>query len=152
MFDILVFLFENYFHAGNYPDQEALSKRLSAAGFDNQDIFEALTWLSELEDVGQNAGRAGFAGSNGLRYYTDAELPKLTAEARGFLLFLENSGVIGALQRELIIERVLALDESGVDLEKVKLIVLLVLWNQNEGVDALTLEELVSPQQERCLQ
>jgi uncharacterized protein Smg (DUF494 family) len=39
-----------------------------------------------------------------------------------------------------------------VDLEKVKLIVLMVLWNQNESVDSLVLEELVAPNQERYLQ
>jgi Smg protein len=52
MFDILVFLFENYFHAGAYPDQQTLTKRLSAAGFDTRDITQALTWLSGLERVG----------------------------------------------------------------------------------------------------
>ena len=76
----------------------------------------------------------------------------LTAEARGFLLFLESAGVISLLQRELIIERVVALDEPAVDLDKVKLIVLMVLWNQNETLDSLVLEELISPNQERYLQ
>jgi Smg protein len=152
MFEILVFLFENYFHAGAYPDQETLSKRLSAAGFDNRDISEALIWLRDLADVGQGSIRSDFAGSIGLRHYAAAELVKLTAEVRGFLLFLENSGVIDALQREVIIERILALEEAAVDLEKAKLIALLVLWNQNEPVDVLALEELVSPQPERCLQ
>ena len=56
------------------------------------------------------------------------------------------------LQRELIIERVVALDEPAVDLDKVKLIVLMVLWNQNETLDTLVLEELISPNQERYLQ
>ncbi|MGH8865193.1 MAG: DUF494 family protein, partial [Burkholderiales bacterium] len=83
---------------------------------------------------------------------TEQELAGLTAEARGFLLFLETAGVIKALQRELVIERVLALDEPAVDLEKVKLIVLMVLWNQNESVDSLVLDELVAPNQERYLQ
>jgi Smg protein len=150
MFDILVFLFENYFHAGAYPDQQTLTKRLSAAGFDSRDISQALTWLSGLERVGHSNSR--FSSSDGFRFYTEQELAGLTAEARGFLLFLETAGVIKALQRELIIERVLALDEPAVDLEKVKLIVLMVLWNQNESVDSLVLEELVSPNQERYLQ
>ncbi len=55
------------------------------------------------------------------------------------------------MQRELIIERVVALDEPAVDLDKVKLIVLMVLWNQNGILDSLVLEELVSPSQEGCL-
>ena len=67
-------------------------------------------------------------------------------------MFLETAGVINALQRELVIERVLALDEPAVDLEQVKLIVLMVLWNQNEAVDTLVLDELISPSQERYLQ
>jgi Smg protein len=152
MFDILVFLFENYFHAGAYPDQETLSKRLSAAGFDSRDISQALTWLSGLERVGKSSARSNSIRSKGFRYYTEPELSTLTAEARGFLLFLESAGVIGVLQRELIIERVVALDEPAVDLDKVKLIVLMVLWNQNETLDTLVLEELISPNQERYLQ
>lgn len=150
MFDILVFLFENYFHAGAYPDQETLSKRLSAAGFDSQDISQALSWLSGLEHPDQAGG--SLVGSDGFRYYTEQELSALSAEGRGFLMFLETAGVINALQREVIIERVLALDEPAADLEQVKLIVLMVLWNQNEAVDTLVLDELVSPSQERYLQ
>jgi Smg protein len=151
MFDILVFLFENYFHAGAYPDQETLSKRLSAAGFDSQDISQALSWLSGLEHPDQ-VGGTRLVGSDGFRYYTEQELSALSAEGRGFLMFLETAGVINALQREVIIERVLALDEPAADLEQVKLIVLMVLWNQNEAVDTLVLDELVSPNQERYLQ
>ena len=66
-------------------------------------------------------------------------------------MFLESAGVISVLQRELIIERVVALDEPSVDLDKVKLIVLMVLWNQNETLDTLVLEELISPNQEHHL-
>ena len=151
MFDILVFLFENYFHAGAYPDQETLSKRLSAAGFDGRDISQALTWLSGLDSIVKSGARSNFIPSKGFRFYTEPELSALTAEARGFLLFLESAGVISVLQREPIIERVVALDEPAVALDKVKLIVLMVLWNQNETLDSLVLEELVSPSQERCL-
>jgi len=151
MFDILVFLFENYFHAGAYPDQETLSKRLSAAGFDSRDISQALSWLSGLERIDPGGGTC-LTGSDGFRYYTEQEAAALSAEGRGFLLFLETAGVINPLQRELVIERVLALDEPGADLEQVKLIVLMVLWNQNEAVDTLVLDELISPSQERYLQ
>ena len=99
MFDILVFLFENYFHAGAYPDQETLSKRLSAAGFDSRDISQALSWLSGLEGLDQ--GGTCLVGSDGFRFYTEQELAALSAEGRGFLMFLETAGVINALQREL---------------------------------------------------
>jgi Smg protein len=151
MFDILVYLVENYFQSGDYPDPETLSKRLSAAGFEDDDISQALTWLSGLER-GEDTGRGhGFGNSLGLRVYTDQELAKITAEARGFLCFLEDSDVIDPIQRELIIERIAALSEPGVDLEKVKLIVLMVLWNQKQPVDALVLEELLADHDDRYL-
>jgi Smg protein len=151
MFDILVFLFENYFHTGTYPDQDTLTKRLSAAGFDSGDISQALSWLDGLER-GEPGSGDRFSGSDGFRYYTEPELAKLGAESRGFLLFLETAGIITARQRELVIERALVLDELRVDLENLKLIVLMVLWNQNEAVDSLVLEELVAPAQDRYLQ
>lgn len=151
MFDILVFLFENYFHTGTYPDQDTLTKRLSAAGFDSGDISQALSWLDGLER-GEPGSGDRFTGSDGFRYYTEPELAKLGAESRGFLLFLETAGIITARQRELVIERALVLDELRVDLENLKLIVLMVLWNQNEAVDSLVLEELVAPAQDRYLQ
>ena len=46
MFDILMFLFESYFNAGSYPDPDKLSIKLSAAGFEDDDISRALTWIS----------------------------------------------------------------------------------------------------------
>ncbi len=149
MFDILVFLFKNYFHAGAYPDPAVLSRRLSTAGFDSRDISQALSWLDGLERVDNT--RSALTPSKGFRLYTEMELGSLTPQARGFLLFLENARGIGGLQRELIIERVLALDEPAVDLDKVKLIALMVLWNQNETPDALILTELVSSNEEHYL-
>ena len=144
MFDILVYLVENYFHNGQLPDAETISKRLSAAGFEDDDISEALSWLSGFEQSSGVGSNAAFVHSRGFRVYADEESANLTTEARGFILFLEDSDIISAQQRELIIERVLALAEPGVDLEKIKLIVLIVLWNQQQAVDSLVLELLAS--------
>jgi Smg protein len=144
MFDILVYLVENYFHSGQLPDAATISKRLSAAGFEDDDISEALSWLSGFEPPVGIGNDEAFVRSVGFRIYANEELAKLTAEARGFILFLEDSDIISAPQRELIIERVLALAEPGVDLEKIKLIVLMVLWSQQKAVDSLVLELLAS--------
>lgn len=144
MFDILVYLVENYFHSGDFPDVETISKRLSAAGFEDDDISEALTWLSGFEQTEHGTTYPTFNSSRGFRVYADEELSSLTTEARGFILFLEDSEIITAPQRELIVERILAIAEPGVDLEKVKLIVLVVLWNQQQPVEGLVLELLAS--------
>ena len=48
MFDVLVYLFENFYQTEQYPDQDTLTRKLSAAGFENEDINEALHWLKEI--------------------------------------------------------------------------------------------------------
>ena len=144
MFDIIVYLVENYFHNGQLPSAETISKHLSAAGLEDDDISEALTWLSGIDQGADNSSLSDFDHNQGFRIYCDEELAKLTTEARGFILFLEESDIISAPQREIIIERVLALAEPGVDLERLKLIVLMVLWNQQHTVDSLVLELLAT--------
>ncbi|HWQ38946.1 MAG TPA: DUF494 domain-containing protein [Burkholderiales bacterium] len=149
MFDILVYLIENYFPNGDCPDAETLSKRLCAAGFEEEDIAAALAWLSGLESPNRDADCGEFDNSRGFRVYTEQELARTTPEARGFLVFLENSGMLSAPQRELIIERVTALEEPGIGLEKLKLVALLVLWNQKQTLDPLVVEELLAGTEER---
>ena len=149
MFEILEYLVENYFHSGDYPDAHTLSRRLSAAGFESEEISAALDWLSALETAGHGGVSDRFASSAGFRVYAQQELAKITAETRGFLQFLQTAGVLNAPQRELVIERVAALEEPGISLERVKLIVLLVLWNQKQPLDVLLVEELLASTEER---
>ena len=67
----------------------------------------------------------------------------LSTECRGFLLYLESLGILTALSRELVIERLLTL-ESDIDLERVKWVCLLVLVSQpGEEESAWHLEDMV---------
>ena len=59
-----------------------------------------------------------------------AELDKLDTESRGFLLFLEQNGVLDAGQRELVLDRAMALDQEELELDDLKWVVLMVLFNQ----------------------
>lgn len=149
MFEILVYLFQNYFHHDACPEPEQLALKLSAAGFEDEEITEALEWLSGLQRMAGSAGPAITADSRSVRCYDEEELAKLDADCRGFLMFLENAGVLNPMTRELIIERAMALDEVVVSLAKLKVIVLMVLWNQHQVMDSLILEELLSEDDER---
>lgn len=149
MFEILEYLVENYFHSGDYPDAHTLSRRLCAAGFESEEISAALDWLSGLETAGRGGVSDRLACSGGFRVYARQELAKITAETRGFVQFLENAGILSAPQRELVIERIAALEAPGISLERVKLIVLLVLWNQKQPLDVLLVEELLASSGER---
>jgi len=144
MYDILFYVFENCQQAEISQDSEGVAKKLSAAGFDDSDISEALTWL-------QGVVRASFrqlaplpASDAALRIYVPRELAKLEAPCRGFLLYLEQSGVLTPQAREIVLERALATAGGGLTLEQLKLIVLMVLWNQQTPASRLIAEDLLS--------
>ncbi|MEW5889120.1 MAG: DUF494 domain-containing protein [Pseudomonadota bacterium] len=149
MFEILVYLFQNYFHHDACPQPEQLALKLSAAGFEDEEISEALEWLSGLQRMASGERPAITIDSRSVRCYDEEELAKLDVDCRGFLMFLENAGVLNPLTRELIIERAMALDDVVVSVAKLKVIVLMVLWNQHQVMDSLILEELLSEDDER---
>lgn len=144
MFDILVYLFENYYQSELYPDQDALARKLTAAGFEHDDISDALTWLQGLATPGATTLPDSLAESTAFRGYAEIESAKLGVQGRGFLAFLEGAKVLTPLLREIIIERAMALTEDSVSVEKLKVIVLMVLWSQQHSIDSLILEELLS--------
>lgn len=149
MFEVLVYLFENYYQAEAYPDHDTLTRRLHAAGFENDDISEALDWLNGLARVKESDLPESLETSGSQRAYTDDELTRLSTEGRGFLIFLESAGILSPLLRELILERATALPGDTVGLEKLKVIVLMVLWARRGSVDTLILDELLPDGEKR---
>ena len=142
MFDILVYLFETYHQPAACPEPSVLARKLTAAGFDQDDISAALGWLSGLERLAQDDSRPPGPGS--LRLYCAAELAKLSVPCRGFLSFLENAGAIDAVLREMIIQSAMVLPERVVSLGTLKIIVLMVMWRRDQAIDTLLLEELLA--------
>ncbi|MGI9025340.1 MAG: DUF494 domain-containing protein [Burkholderiaceae bacterium] len=143
MFEILVYLYETYYRPDACPDAGTLAKKLSAAGFEGDEINSALSWLSGLATVTQTTVPVAYAESSSFRVYVDQEYERLGAESIGFLSFLESAGVLNPLLREIVIDRALATDERPVSLESLKVIVLMVFWSQGEEPDALILEDLL---------
>ena len=144
MFDILLFLFESYFDIGSYPDHDKLSQKLSAAGFEEEDINQALVWLSGLQQLTQ-AKYPESINQSGFRLYSDYEQRRISSEALQFLRFWEHNNFISPIEREMIIDRVVALDRENLQLDKVKLIMLMVLWSQHEELDPMLIEDLLTP-------
>ena len=144
MFEILMYLFESYFDAGSYPEPDKLSRKLSAAGFEGDDISEALTWLSALQE--QNPENyPDHLEHTGQRHFAELELQLIGDEARQFLVFSEQQKLISAVEREMIIDRSVALKQENLALDKLKLIMLMVLWNRHQELDPLLIEELLTP-------
>lgn len=147
MFEILVYLYETYYRPDACPDTAALAKKLSAVGFEEDEIVEALDWLTGLADTTHDLPidpiEPTALKSKGFRVYAAQEIQVLGAPAMGFIQFLESGGLIDSQQREVVIERAMAIDESPVPLDKLKVIVLMMLWSQGKESDSLMFDELL---------
>ena len=140
MIDILVYLFENYQDLSAHPKPDALARKLSAIGFEDEDISLALVWLNGLK----NSRSAEWSCSPlSHRVYTTDERLQLGAECLSFVVFLENAGVISPHLRELVIEHAMRLDDDPVPLDKFKIITLMVLWSRDQDLEPLIVEELL---------
>ena len=149
MYDILVYLFENCQQAELAYDRERVARKLSAAGFEDSDISEALHWLAGVLEA-PRAARGSFPDpQRSFRAFAPRELAKLDAECRGFLITLEQSGILTPETRELVLERSLAASGSALSLDQLKLIVLMVLWNQQTPTSRLVAEDLFTGPQTR---
>ena len=128
--DVLLYLFENYFYddPDAVRDRDSLQLGLIQAGFSPTEISKAFDWLEALAN--QRPTLANARANGPVRVYVEAELDRLDRECLGFLMFLEQHGVLDADQRELVLDRAMALDQEEVDLDDLKWVVLMVLFNQ----------------------
>ena len=144
--DVLMYLFENYLDDDdNQPeaDRDTLTVELEEAGFAKHEIVKAFDWLENLARNPPDT-EPPLDQRDAIRVYAVQELEKLSVECRGFLQYLENIGILEAAQREVVVDRIMALDGAEVDLEQVKWIILMVLFNRPGQEDAYArMEELV---------
>ena len=128
--DVLLYLFEHYFTEDADPvrDRDSLQTGLIQAGFSPAEISKAFDWLDGLAQQRPSAGPARVDGP--VRVYHGPELDRLDVECRGFLLFLEQQGVLDGDQRELVPDRATALDQDELALDDLQWVVLMVLFNQ----------------------
>jgi Smg protein len=151
MFDVLVFLYENFSAPNACPEADALTRALAAAGFDQEEIADAITWLQGLQSVTQDVQVVRGPSGPAFRVYAGFEFNRLGVDAVAFLASLEARGELNPVQREIVVERALAIDESPVPLHKLKVIVLMVLWSQQADTDLLLLDELLDDGDDRLL-
>ncbi|HVR55022.1 MAG TPA: DUF494 domain-containing protein [Pseudorhodoferax sp.] len=139
MFEVLAYVYENYWHGDACPEPQQLGRKLSAVGFEAEEINQALDWLSGLRG---GAAREALPPSTATRVYTVAEQEHLGAEGLGFVHLLEGAGVLPGVLRELVLDRAMAAPGTPVALADLKIIILLVYWSCGTEPDALVLDEL----------
>lgn len=149
MFDVLVYLYENYWRPDACPEPRQLRRKLSAVGFESEEIQDALRWLDGLASNADTATATQAPGS--MRLYADSEREALGDESIGFITFLESAGVLPPPMREMVIDRATAVGDSPIDLDDLKIIVLMVFWSLGEEPDALVLDELFVDPEDRLI-
>jgi Smg protein len=155
MFEVLVFVYEHYWRGDACPELQQLGRRLSAHGFEPDEIHDALVWLDGLNLAAQSASLdppepqddavAAAQSAGSMRVYSVAEQDHLGAQCLGFVSFLESSGVLPAPMREIVIDRAMAAPGDPVSVDDLKIIVLMVYWSFGQEPDALVLDELCDP-------
>ncbi|MDH4377958.1 MAG: DUF494 domain-containing protein [Ramlibacter sp.] len=178
MFEVLVFVYENYWRGDACPELQQLGRKLSAHGFEPEEIHDALVWLDGLNSAAQairldpssaptahtpssplSASATGLSARDtaptqhqsphSLRVYSVAEQDHLGAQCLGFISFLESAGVLPPHMREIAIDRAMAAPGDPVSLDELKLIVLMVYWSFGTEPDALVLDELCDDTEHR---
>jgi Smg protein len=149
MFDVLVYLYENYWRPDACPGHDQLARKLSSVGFESDEIHEALSWLDELTNSTQ--AHVGQQAPHSLRVYTASEQEHLGEESIGFISFLESAGLLPPPMREMVIDRANAIGSTPLELEDLKIIVLMVFWSLGQEPDALILDELFVDEEDRLI-
>jgi Smg protein len=149
MFEVLVFVYENYWRGDACPELQQLGRKLSAHGFEPEEIQQALAWLDGLNFAAQStelpepaAAGAAPQSRHSMRVYSVAEQDHLGAQCLGFISFLESAGVMPPPMREIVVDRAMAAPGDPVSVDDLKIIVLMVYWSMGQEPDALVLDEL----------
>jgi len=142
VFDVLIYLFQNYMDADEEqaPDPDILRDELLEAGFPSKEVNRAFEWLESLAEQHPISSLS----TPSFRVFSPQERAKLDTDCRGFLMFLEHSGILSSTSRELVIDRLMALHEDPITLENLKWAVLMILFSQpSEEVAYARMENLV---------
>lgn len=178
MFEVLAFVYENYWGGDACPEWDHLERKLNSVGFEADEIADALAWLGGLKLAAQGtlltpdpalpateaivvvktaeqgrhlAGndKAAAQSTDSLRIYSVAEQDHLGAECLGFIAFLDAAGVLPAPMREIVLDRAMAASCNPPSLDDLKIIILMVYWSFDEEPDALVLDELCDDSSDR---
>ena len=150
--DVLMYLFETYIETQDETemDQEDLRGDLTEAGFNSNEIEKAFDWLDKLNHMNSITEDLVDVSSN--RVYSKIEMSRLSSSCRGFIEYLEQINILSFNQRELLIDRLLALNTNDIDIDQIKWIVLMILFSQPNQEKAYSrMEDLIFETNESVL-
>tara|TARA_B100001250_G_C19703380_1_gene745832 strand:+ start:402 stop:842 length:441 start_codon:yes stop_codon:yes gene_type:complete len=145
-------MFKNYLSSKNNLDFANMTLELEAAGFNNKDIENALDWFSKLKEMSTKIPQSSSLKlNNKLRIFTEKEKEKFSFNGLGFILFLEQADILNSIEREIIIDRAMALNQNIINIDEVRWIVMMTLWNNGRENDYLFVEDALYQTQQSIL-
>lgn len=136
MFDVFLYLLENYTGITQCPDAPTLARRLTQEGFEEFEVRSAVMWVEQLRQplifkyLNNELDR--------VRLYHETEKAQLGLRNIDLLMQLERNDSINPQQRELIIERAMLLPQPIHRMDTFKALLLTILWaDQHEINDSL---------------
>ena len=130
---ILLYLFQYHVVEGvlQQNDREGLVEELDDVGFNPLEARYAIEWLEGFNQAETKVEIVASPAPTSIRTFTNTEMLKLDIRVRGFILFLQQNGLLDDIKRELIIERAMSLNTHYVNLHDLYYIVNVVLMNHN---------------------
>jgi len=153
MLEVLIYLFENYMIDGIAvePEHQQITEELVGAGFANEEINKAFVWLEDLLDLCEQTGSIELVQQStaSIRFYTQKERQQFKLDGLALINRLVNVGVLDSFLREMVIDRVMALDSMQVNIDHIRWVILMVLSNRPgfddiaEWAEVIVTEEVV---------
>ncbi len=148
LIDILIYLFEHYLTEHNDGvlrlDDKQLTGELVEVGFAKKEIDQAFIWLDELI-VGLDKSLKSYQPISSCRVFSQNEKLQIPVEVQSLIYRLEQAGILDLPTRELVIDRLMALEFEVVNMDDAKWVIMMVLCNQSDSPEELEwAETLVS--------
>ncbi len=148
MLEVLIFMYQHYWeqHANDdlrETDEAVIAYELSQAGFNHQDIMGAFDWVKDLRRLVQEPSKPYQTDPKAIRIYSEFERSKIDDDCLSFLAFLERAEVIRPHERDLILDRAMALPQASLSIEDLRWITMMALWDDKRKKDYLFVEDAV---------
>lgn len=141
---VLMYLFQNHMQNNcDISDVDIdLVEQLESAGFVLPAINQAIGWLSNLSSE-NDTGKITTPSEKAYRVYTGYELEMLGTDCIDFISDLERQEILNPTTREIVLHQAIELRSEGIDLNLIKWVTLMVLFNQPDEGEALSCMELL---------
>jgi Smg protein len=143
MLEVLVYVFEKHLrlHEALCFERDTLTSDLIKAGFEDEQIFDALAWLDALKQGQLGLTRLSPCTDAATRLYQPDEREKLGDDNINLLIQMKNNHILDASTHELVVDRLMALPDRHLASYQVKCVALLVLFAEPGGEQALAAME-----------